>query len=231
MMIKDILNSHFNDLEFEPIEHKYMLEGQNMTPVSNVVETFYEPFSDQISVNYANRYNLNVDDVRTSWKNASDIACNFGHSVHNFGEQYYSNKNLQPSNNHELALVNFWNDLPSHIIPIACETKIYTRQYGYAGTFDLLLHDTYRGGTIIVDYKTNQDLFKNYKGKLMLSPFDFLLDTPYNHYQLQLSLYQIPLEELDIDVIDRWIVWLKGSGDYSKYETYNYTEYLKTNLK
>lgn len=230
-MIKELLTSSFNDLKFEPIEHKYTLEDQNMIPVSNVVETFAEEFSDQISINYANRCNLNLDEVRESWKQAGDIACNFGHSVHSFGEEYYSNKNLQPSNNHEKALVKFWNDLPNNIIPIACETKVYSKLYNYAGTFDLLLHDNLIGGSIIVDYKTNKDLFKNYNGKLMLSPFEFLLDTPYNHYQLQLSLYQIPLEEIGINVIERWVIWLKKDGSYNVIKTYNYSEYLKQHLQ
>lgn len=229
-MTKDLIISSFGNLEFEPVQHKYTLDNQDMMPVSNVVEKFIEEFSDQIAINYALRYGLKVEDVRSSWKQAGDISCDFGHSVHDFGERYFYNKTLLPRNQHEVSLVKFWNDLPYHIRQITCEAKVYTRQYKYAGTFDLLLYDEIRNGYIIVDYKTNKDLFKNYRGKLMLSPFDFLVDNPYNHYQLQLSLYQIPLEEIGINIIDRWVIWLKPTGDYSKYETYNYTDYLKQTL-
>jgi hypothetical protein len=229
-MVGNLITSKFGDLGFEPIEHKYTLDGQNLIPVSDVVSSFAEEFSDQISIDYAHRYGLNIKDVRASWKQSGDIACDFGHAVHAFGERYYSDKSEQPKNNHEFALVKFWNELPYTIRPIASEARVYTKQYRYAGTFDLLLYDESNDGYIIVDYKTNKDLFKNYKGRLMLSPFDFLLDNPYNHYQLQLSLYQIPLEEIGINIIDRWVIWLKGTGDYSIFKTDNYTEYLKQTL-
>jgi hypothetical protein len=76
------------------------------------------------------------------------------------------------------------------------------------------------------DYKTNEDLFKNYKEKKLLEPFDFLLDCPYNHYQIQLSLYQILLEQTNFFVSERWLIYLEADGNYKKYNCYNYTEYL-----
>lgn len=230
-MIKDLISSSFNSLEFEPVEHKYTLQGINMMAVSKVIDQFAEEFSDDIAIRYAEKNGLNVEDVRASWKSAGDIACDFGHQTHDYGEKYYYDKTLEPANNHEKALRQFWLDLPSHIKPVACETRVYTKRFRYAGTFDLLVYDELREGYIIVDYKTNKDLFKNFRGKMMLEPFDFLLDHPYNHYQIQLSLYQIPLEEIGIKVIDRWVIWLKPDAKYDKFETYDYTDYLKNNLK
>lgn len=231
-MIQSLITSSFNKLEFEPIAHKYTLDGKDMMPVSNVIKKFEEGFDlETISFNYAKKHGLNQDDVKKMWKDNSDSACDFGHERHDFGERYFYDRSLQPQNGHEEALVKFWNEIPDHIIPSLCETRVYIKELGYAGTFDLLLYDTINNSAIIVDYKTNKDLFKNFRGKMLLAPFDFLLDTPYNHYQLQLSLYQIPLEAIGINVTERWIIWLRGNGTYSKYDTYNYTEHLIKELK
>lgn len=231
-MITTLLDSSFNNLHFEPVQHRYTLEGRELTSVSKVVETYEDLFDvESKSIEYAKRYNLNLEEVRESWKNTRDIACDFGHSVHNFGERYFYNKTQRPTNNHEFALVKFWKELPDWLRPIACEKRIYITEYGYAGTFDLLLHDVEHQGVIIVDYKTNKDLFKNFKGKKLFSPFDFLFDNPYNHYQLQLSLYQIPLENIGIKVLERWVIWLTSDGEYLKYKTEDYTAHLKQDLK
>jgi hypothetical protein len=226
-MIKSLITSSFNELEFEPVAHKYTLHGKDMMPVSNVIKRFEEGFdTEQKSFEYALKHGLNQDDVKKMWKDNSDAACDFGHQTHDFGERYFYEKNLKPQNGHEQAIVKFWSEIPEHIIPVLCETRVYIKQLGYAGTFDLLLQNTLDGTAIIVDYKTNKDLFKNFRGKMLKAPFEFLLDTPYNHYQLQLSLYQIPLETIDVKVSERWVIWLRGDGTYSKYETYDYTDHL-----
>lgn len=231
-MIKSLITSSFNELEFEPVAHKYTLLGRDMMPVSNVIKKFEEGFDlEGISYRYALKHGLDQDEVKKMWKDNSDNACDFGHNKHDFGERYFYEKNLIPQDGHERAIVKFWSEIPEHIIPVLCETRVYIKELGYAGTFDLLLQDTMTGSAIIVDYKTNKDLFKNFRGKMLLAPFDYLLDTPYNHYQLQLSLYQIPLESIGIHVSERWIIWLRENGTYSKYDTYNYTEHLIKELK
>lgn len=230
-MIRELISSSFNSLEFEPIEHKYTLKGKNMTAVSNVIDFFCEDFPEDAAVRYAEKNGMTVEEVKKKWKEIADKACDFGHETHDFGEHYFYDKSLIPLNLHQQAIVKFWSDLPDWITPIACETRVYTEELAYAGTFDLLIFDHKRNGYIIVDYKTNKDLFKNFRGKTMLEPFSFLLDNPYNHYQVQLSLYQIPLENIGVNVIDRWVIWLLPDGTYNKYETCDYTAHLKETLK
>ena len=72
---------------------------------------------------------------------------------------------------------------------------------------------------------------KNFKGKKMLSLFDDLLDMPLNHYQLQLSFYQILFEQIGLKVEGRKIIWLKPDGEYDMYDTEDYTGILKEYLK
>ena len=126
----------------------------------------------------------------------------------------------------EEAIVNFWNDLPSTVIPVVMELQMYHKEYMFAGTADILLYNTVTNTFIIGDYKTNKDLFKNYKGKTLLSPFKNLLDNPYNKYQLQLSFYQLLLEQTGFKVSSRKLIWLKPDGTYLLYNTDDYTDIL-----
>lgn len=225
--MQQFINNRFKDLQFEPVQHKYTLDKSDIISVSKTIEKFYEQFPEGAAQRYADKNGLSVEVVQAAWDTNNKLACDFGHYVHDFGERYYSNRNLQPRNYHEVALVKFWNELPYTHTAVACEARVYTRNYWYSGTFDLLIYDSARNGYIIADYKTNKDLFKNFKEKKMLPPFENLLDNPFNHYQVQLSLYQIPLEEIGIKILERWIIWLQPNGEYTKFLANNYTDYLK----
>ena len=105
---------------------------------------------------------------------------------------------------------------------------MYHKELMYAGTLDILCYNKNTGEYIILDYKTNKDLFKNFKEKKLLKPFDNLLDNPFNKYQLQLSFYQILIEQIDfIKISSRKIIWIKPNGNYQLYDTEDYTEQLK----
>ena len=97
-----------------------------------------------------------------------------------------------------------------------------------AGTADIILYNTKTNKFIIADYKTNIDLFKNYKGKKMLIPFQDKLDMPFSKYELQLSFYQNLFEQCGYEVEDRKIIWLREDGTFEVYKTEDLTEKLKT---
>ena len=105
---------------------------------------------------------------------------------------------------------------------------MFSKKYKYAGTADLLLLEKATGNVLLADYKTNKDLFKSYD--LLHSPFEYLESSPYNKYQLQLSYYQIMLEEIDIKISDRLLVYLKIDGTYRVFNTVDFTEQLKSYL-
>ena len=65
----------------------------------------------------------------------------------------------------------------------------------------------------------------------MLAPFEALLDCPLNHYVVQLSYYQILLEQIGVRVTKRVIVWLGLDGKFTCINTEDVTGILKTNLE
>ena len=160
--------------------------------------------------------------------------------------KYVENKNwLIPTRKKEEAILKFWTDVFSdkNTWFVLAETKVYTGKnkeltdlkQDYAGTFDLLWYykhpiDDSKSGLIILDYKTNQkleDSFAKTKGKFLFAPFSDMYSQPLSLYNLQLSAYQIPLEDIGLKIIGRRIIWLKEDGTYELIPTNDYTKQLR----
>ena len=62
---------------------------------------------------------------------------------------------------------------------------------------------------------------------MLLPPFDDFVEQPKSVYSLQLSAYQLPLEDIGLKVIGRRIIWLKDDGNYEKFSTPDLTERLR----
>ena len=138
---------------------------------------------------------------------------------------------LIPTRGKEGAVIKFWNDMPSSFHFVLAETKVYSNKnpefqtkQQYCGTFDLLMYyknvlDESKSGLVIFDYKTNKELEKEYSrqnNKMLLPPFDDMYDEPKSAYTLQLSAYQIPLEDIGLKVIGRRVIWLRDDGSYER---------------
>lgn len=226
---EDILN-FFRDLTFEPEAHIYHVNGVPTTgSVTDRIKRYYNPFdAKKKSLEISLRDDIPQEEVLASWNNAGEIARIKGNKAHLFGELYPFNRNLRPQSQYDVAIMKFWNDLPEYVIPVLTEARMYHLKYLYAGTADIILYNTETQKFIIGDYKTNKDLFKNFAGEKMLSPFNNLLNCPFNHYQLQLSYYQLLLQQIEnVEVSYRRIVWLLPNGEYRLFDTEDYTEILK----
>lgn len=231
---------NFMGLEFNEGNHKYFFNSKPITiSVSGLIKNYYKPFdSYSISLRIAERDGVKQEDVIKGWDDTSKIGMNIGNKAHFFGEVYPFQKHLEPKDGFEEAIVKFWNDLPSHIVPVIMELRMFHKEYMFAGTADILLYNTLTDTFIIGDYKTNKDLFKNYKGKennykgqKMIGPFSDMLDTPFAHYNIQLSYYQILFEQTGFKVSSRKLIWLLPDGTYKLYDLDDYTEILKDDLK
>ena len=209
-------------------------------------QEMYEKYYNDPTSKY---YQMTQQQILEQWTVIKDTACYNGTNVHEFGEScfyfmtYQDDKILHnfkdrlngdefnSINEKEDAVVKFWNDLPQCFVPIASENQVCREDLGYSGTFDLLFYydaeldnkTQDKSGFVIFDYKTNKDLYKNFRGERMLYPFNELLNCSFNVYQLQLSLYQLALEPIGFKVIGRRIIWLKDDSSYEKINTNLYT--------
>ena len=143
----------------------------------------------------------------------------------------YEKGYLIPFGPKEEAVQKYWQDIfacPT-LYPLIPEVKMYMpvpeNKFGinkiYCGTADITLAFKQHGEWCILvqDFKTNSDLKNQYvrdKKKMMLQPFNDILDEPLGHYTLQLSLYSLMLMNLGYKVIDRRLIWLKEDKTYDK---------------
>lgn len=144
----------------------------------------------------------------------------------------------------EESVVKFYEEIPRCIVPILAETRVYVEyeKSGYAGTFDILFYydadldenaktKVKKSGLVIMDWKTNKDLYKNFKEQKLLPPFDHLLDMPLSTYKLQLSLYENALHKIGLDAVARRVLWLKPDGTYERIALESYRDKLEIELQ
>jgi hypothetical protein len=251
-----ILNS-FKNLQFIEESHQYFLNGKELKSVSKIVESFvpledWDLKAEECSIKYwdnpdSKYYQKTKEQILKEWDENNKNACDLGHLKHDFGERifyYYTGQydktgyepwTVDPGDYMNWNITKFWNDLPVEYIPILCETRVYDESKGFSGTFDLLFawdngKTKLKDNLIIMDYKTNKDLFKNFKGQTMLQPFDDMLNTPISTYNIQLSMYQIPLENIGCKIIDRRLIWLNNQQKYEMYRLEDYTKILRNIL-
>ena len=223
------LKSFFNGLTFIEETHKYFVNDEPIKmSVSGKYGRYGIPFNKlEKSQSVANREGRTQESVLKEWDAAGKKAIDIGNKAHLFGELYAFNRSLKPKTKYDKAIVKFWNDLPSHIVVVATELQMYHKEFMYAGTADIILYNTKTGKYIIGDYKTNKDLHKNFANQKLLGPFCNILDTPLNKYQLQLSYYQILLEQIpNLEVSHRKIISIKDNGKYEIFNCNDYTKYL-----
>lgn len=228
--IKTKLETYFQDLKFNEEAHIYTVNDNILPSVSGLIKKHTLPFPKDAAKKVALREGTTEEAIKAKWKKISDEACDRGHRVHLFGEEYPFDKTLIPSCPQEEACKKFWDDLPAHIVPVKMELRMYHKEFNYAGTTDIVLYNTRTGNIILGDYKTNKDLFKNFARQTLLSPFKDLLDCPFNKYQLQLSYYQILIEQAGFTVEGRKLIWLRKDGNYDMYDLVDYTETLRKEL-
>ena len=224
-----IINKFFEDLKFNEKLHRYSVNGVVLNnSVSQLIHLFVEEFNKyEISLRMSYKSKKTQEDILEEWETKREKGALRGKIAHDFAEKYFYNRNILPENEHDESIINFYKEMPKYIIPILPEVRMYHKEFLFAGTADLLLKNNLDNTYIIIDYKTNEDLFKNYKGKKMLDSFSFLLDNPFNRYQIQLSLYQILIEQVTgIKISNRKIIWLFSKGKYEMYDTENYCDLL-----
>lgn len=227
--IKKNIKDTFSALTFKDFGHKYYIEDKPLDKsVSTLIKDFCLPFNeDEKSAFMAKRDGTNQQDLLNAWHEKRDRRIAIGKQSHLFGELYPFNPGLRPQSQYELAIMKFWNSLPDFVVPVLVEQPMYHKSLFYAGTPDGILLNTQTGKLIIIDYKTNEDLFKNFAGQKLLGVFSYLLDTPYNKYQIQLSYYKILLEQTGYEVSTTKIIWIKEDGTFTVYDTDDLTQYLK----
>jgi len=156
----------------------------------------------------------------------------------------YEDGFLIPYGNKQKAVAKYYEDLyhteglypvmPEAQIYIDSENNKYGINYDISGTFDALFafKDAKNEWKLSIrDWKTNSSLENDFNirnGNTLLPPFDTLefIDQPQSVYTLQLSLYQLGIEQLGYKVTDRKLLWLTEDCEYHKINVRDVTKEL-----
>ncbi len=222
--IKSKIEWMFSDLVFEEESHKYFVNGIFYPSVSSLIKKHETKVNfKQIAKNVAEKDNKNLNEVLNDWDKKKNDACALGTQTHNYAEFY--NGTQEPINDFQKAAKRFFDELPLYYEIIFKELRMYSREFKYAGTSDLILLDKRTNTLVIADFKTNKDLWKSYQ--MLQGKFSHLEQNNFNKYQLQLSYYQIMLEQSGYKVSNRVLIWLKPDGTYELHCTKDLTKDLK----
>lgn len=224
----------FQALKFEEDRHIYSVDGRILKySVSGIIKRYANPFNaNKIAPYSAKKEGLSVEQVLKNWRQANRESIKIGNAAHLFGEKYMFDRTLVPQTGYDQAIKKFWDEIPDFLIPVFAELKTYHKTRFYAGTIDIVLYNTLNNSWVLADYKTNKDLFKNYKGQMLRGKFSDLLDTPFNKYQIQLNYYKELIEQVpEINISKMKVVWIKPTGEYELYDCGDYSERIKKKVK
>ncbi len=210
--------------------------GQILESTSKKLKKFYEPFNaHRMSKFVARKWNKehpgchkSALDIQREWKEKAQKAIDIGKRVHSYAEQYPDFE--EPICDKERAVLQWFEKNRKTYELVLQELGVYSDTFNFSGTLDNILLNNKTGNLVIIDWKTNADILKNYKGKKMFKPFDNLLDNPLNHYKLQLNHYKLLLESMTPFKVDKMIIiWLmphKGKL-YREFSVKDMTQKLK----
>lgn len=220
---KKILNQTYGKLEFNEERHEYKVANHKFeTSATGFIKNFYTPFKKKFMAGMCakkwNRENpgkwRNAKSFLDEWDAKNLEATTRGSRVHAYGETYP--KMPEPQCIQEAGIKEWIDTLPKKYQVVFLELKMFNEKLGLVGTADVILRNKNTGKLIIADYKTNRaHILQNYNNNKLKAPFRDMLDTSYNHYKIQLSIYQLIIETTTpLEVEDRWVIWLQD-GDYT----------------
>lgn len=230
--IKADITKAFADVEFIDWNHTYLHKPTNtyLPSVSKKYKQFEVPFDSSIARFVAPKMGLTESELLQQWKEKGILSAERGTRIHKFAEDWVNNNALEPSDDAEKGIIQFFKDHPNYVV-ITQELIMFHKLYMYSGTMDLLLYDTETEDFILADWKTNEDLHKNFKKQKLLEPFTDMLQCPLNLYKIQLSLYDMCLESIEFPIEKRIIIWLEKDGSTDKLYQLFEAEDLKPKLK
>jgi hypothetical protein len=202
---KQSFNENIN-VVFEPIEHTYHYNGQQMTSATTYIQKFLTKFDkERIIPATAKAWGVKEKDLADLWNSNTEISSTIGTLVHNALEHYDKFKSMGKFISDKKGEdVNY--ALPKHpllkniiegfikvdkykgeVVPEVLLTDKDTMVCGHADR--VLILDKDKKICRIQDYKVNVDSLEETRGGKFLEPFKELPANKLSKYQLQMSIY------------------------------------------
>lgn len=246
-----LLNDSNRGLIFDQVEHKYYLGGRELDSVSTIKDEYGGEFDAEkmaiaCSKNPKHKlYGMDPIKIQEMWTKYGEEAAKNGTKTHEFAEACFLCKEgneqliegdmsqrctaygLAAATGKEIAAANWWDclDLNRYVL-VAKETQIVNPILEYAGTFDLLLYDLAYHHYVLKDYKTNNELFKDY-GKRLKAPLSTIPANDHGKYTVQQNLYKIQLDNIGLYIGQMDLIWLHEDGSWQEVPIQDYSRLIR----
>jgi hypothetical protein len=186
---------------FYPEDHRYAVDNADHSPTSATahIDIFFPAFdADAIAEKTSERRGIPAEALKLQWEKMGRDAARRGDIVHRFADRYLQGK-INLSSGRKLSRIlqqtkNVCDLLLSRYEYLESEKLIFSAELMLAGTVDLLMKNR-RSEVLILDWKTAKAIKFVNPWQSGFSPISHLEDCNYNHYALQLSLYQYIMEQ------------------------------------
>jgi hypothetical protein len=154
-------------------------------------------------------YGMSKEEIQQQWAMNGQEASKAGTKMHYDIECYYNGNDVSNDSVEFVYFLNFVRDYPD-LVPYRTEWMIYNTEFRLAGSIDMVFKNS-DGTYDIYDWKRCKDIQKvNTWGKFSHnSQIEYIPDTNYWHYSLQLNTYQFILErEYGVSIRGLYLVCL-----------------------
>ena len=231
-----VLKDSFKDFKFYEDGHYYECKGKRVgISVTTFIHEFCNEFdAEGMAEKVANRDGKTIQQVLDEWDYKRDFSCEKGTTCHEFAQSLWSAELYKPlyfDNSPEFKksifiiqrqAMNFKMDYEEHLEHLIDELPIGSEEYDIASCVDHLFYNKLTGGLVLVDYKTNTDIYKDKKyyensrkkPPRMKIPLQHLEDLTITHYYIQLSIYKFLIEKYTgLKVDEMFIVYMSEKID------------------
>jgi len=240
-----IVRHRLNDskgFHFDPIAHKYTVDGMQLTSCTELISKYTKPFdtaiiSEMSAKKYAREGNeklANGKEVRRLWKMKGEHASSLGTAGHAFCLMYWLDNSIKPITQLDVNAKKVMDNIMQKYTIIEMEMPRGNKKHKIGYTIDILMQDKISGEIVLGDFKFSSKFTdeqnKELKGKhanYMLAPFDSFREVAHDKGSIQLEMYKRFLkEDLDIDVNLNILIHIDGLSITPFYGDKGYKVYI-----
>ena len=203
-----------NRLRFDPIEHRYYIDGNPDTiSASQLIAKFFPEFDSEYwsrkkAIERLNTNNEEITDknilrmqkiIQEEWRKKGEDAANLGTHLHEEIENYYNGLSYNdklPEFQHFLKFKSKYSTMK----PYRSEWRVFDEEYLIAGTIDMVYQKD--GNELYMfDWKRSEKVV-DARGNPRLPSYDYasgelshLSDNSYNKYAIQQNIYKYIIEK------------------------------------
>lgn len=174
---------------FEPIKHKYSINGKELMSVTQFIDLFTNPFdpTGEILIRCAQKEGMTPKALKKIWNQKGTKGANRGTKWHKSIEYYLLNNKIRK--NKVTDLVKYFRDnfgeFGGDIYP---EVRAFSQEVGICGTTDVcqIIDNKVLN---IFDWKSNKKIDDWSFGKKMKYPLEHVNDSKLQRYTIQVQIY------------------------------------------